>query len=342
MDESDDDTLSTLSEEELRDPRLLIVSNILFEISDIIDNVEKEYNFRTLLEKAMLRYLNTNKLLRPPIILVELVKLKCTKDKIQETINIAFPPISEEYRNDPDALSSLIPKSRVVSQMLTPILLEGIDLAMFENYVWDKPIPKDLSIYKKQLYILENNLKIIGVPEHDSSRTTPECYSIQDSISQIQKKIYDDKIRNLEDILSSKEDKNNFSYCNKITSAVNGLGSSIFKEGTYYYDLIGYNPNDTNVSRDNPDPRNDSFAWAGKLKHPNDFRRSLGMYHIKNIHTGKPIPSNCFNSLRYYNTEFPLSKKINEKGKYISNSNLGGGHSVLYEHYSKYQKKSKR
>ena len=30
MDDSDDDTLSTLSEEELRDPRLLIVSNILF------------------------------------------------------------------------------------------------------------------------------------------------------------------------------------------------------------------------------------------------------------------------------------------------------------------------
>lgn len=338
MDDSDDETLSTLSEEELRDPKLLIVSNILFEISDIIDNVEKEYNFRTLLEKDMLKYLNTKKLLRIPIILVELAKLKCTRDKIKDTVDNLLAPIRAEYRDDPLAISSLIGKSHGVSQMLVPILLEGVDISMFENYTWDKPIPHGLSNSEKQLYILQNNLKITGIPDGDISRTTPECLRIQDSIYQIEKKIYDNKIKDLDNILSSNENKNHFTYCNKIASAVNGLGTSMFKEGTYYYNLIGYNPNDTNVSRDNPEPKKDSFAWAGRLKHPNDFRRSLGMYHINNIHTGRPIPSNCFNSLRYYNAEFPLSKKINDRGKYISSNNLGGGHSVLYEHYSKYQK----
>jgi hypothetical protein len=338
MDDSDDDTLSTLSEDELRDPKLLIVSNILFEISDIIDNVDKEYNFRTMLEKEMLKYLNTNKLLRIPVELVKLAKLKCTQDKIIGTINKLLPPISDKYRNDPDALPGLISKSHAASIGIATTLLEGIDLNMLENYIWNKPIPQELSTFEKQKYIIDNNLKIIGVPDGDISRTTPECLHIQEDVLKIEKEMFDNKLKDLDNILSSNEDKNSFTYCNKIASAAHGLGISMFKEGTNYYDLIGYNPNDNNVSRDNPDPKRESFAWAGKLKHPNDFRRSFGMNHIKNIHTGRPIPSNCFNSLRYYNPEFPLSKKINERGKYISTSNLGGGHSVLYEHYSKYQK----
>jgi hypothetical protein len=337
MDVSDDDTLSTLSDEELRDPKLLIVSNILFEIGDIIDNVDKEYNFRTMLEREMLKYLNTNKLLRTPNILVQLAKLKCTRDKIKDTINRLLPPISDKYRN-PDGIQELLIKSNGIAKYITTTLLEGIDLNLFENYLWDKPIPRGLSTYEKQLYILKNDLKIIGVPDADITRTTPECLHIQDSILEIEKEIFDNKIKDLDNILSSNENKNNFTYCNKIASAVNGLGSSMFKEGTDYYNLIGYNPNDTNVSRDNPDPKRDSFAWAGRINHPNDLRRSLGMYHIKNIHTRKPIPSNCFNSLRYYNAEFPLSKKVNDRGKYIPSNNLGGGHSVLYEYYSKYQK----
>jgi hypothetical protein len=340
MDDSEDDTLSTLSEEELRDPKLLIVSNVLFEIDDIIDNVEKEYNFRTMLERAMLKYLNTNKLLRTPNTLVQIARLKCTRDKIQGTVNNLLPPLSDKVRNDPDSMSGLLLKSYGVSGMLASTLLEGIDLNLFENYLWDKPIPHDLSIFEKQKYILDNKLKIMGVPDRDISRTTPECLHIQDSILEIEQQIFNNKIRDLNNILSSNENKNNFAYCNKIASAVNGLGSSMFKEGTDYYNKIGYNPNDTNVSRDNPDPNSNkkSFAWAGRINHPNDFRRSLGMYHIKNINTGKPIPSNCFNSLRYYNAEFPLSKKVNDRGKYIPSSNLGGGHSVLYEYYSKYQK----
>ena len=337
MDDSDDDTLSTLSEEELRDPRLLIVSNILFEISDIIDNVDKEYNFRTMLEKEMLKYLNTNKLLRIPIELVQLVKLECTRNMVKNTIVKLLPPIYDELRSSPDIIYG---RSYGVAAGLASMLLEGVDLNLHENYIWDNPIPKGTSIpnFVKHKYILDNNLKIIGVPTGQQNRTLPECVHIQDDILKIEKEMFDNKIRDLDNILSSNEDKSKFTYCNKIASAVQGLGTSMFKEGSYYYNLIGYNPNDNNVSRDNPDPNKESFAWAGKLKHPNDFRRSLGMNHIKNIHTGRPIPSNCFNSLRYYNLEFPLSKKINDKGKYISTSNLTGGHSVLYEHYSKYQK----
>jgi hypothetical protein len=53
-----------------------------------------------MLEKEMLKYLNTNKLLRIPVVLVQLAKLKCTRDKIIGTINNLLPPISDKYRND--------------------------------------------------------------------------------------------------------------------------------------------------------------------------------------------------------------------------------------------------
>jgi hypothetical protein len=353
---SDDDSLSTLSEEELHDPYLYLVSNILYEINDILDSVDKIYTFRTFLEREMLKYCNTNKLLRKPEILIRLARLKCTKDKIQGTIDVSIPLIDDDLRNDakedPQLLHILHAKSHSVSIGISQILLEGIDLVLFENYIWNQPI---INIEKtdnisweeiqrqKQTYIIDNNLKIIGIPEKDESRTTPECLNIQNSIDQIYQDLYNEKINKIDELLASKENKNTNQFCSKITTATLGLNPALFKEGSQYYNMLGYNPNDNNVSRDNPNPTSNSFAYAGRINNPNSVFGKFGklsMNNIKNINTGMPINSNCFNKLRYYGIDFPLSKKINNNGKYIPQKNLDmkGGNSILLEFYSRYKK----
>lgn len=47
MEISDDDSLSTLSEEELHNPYLYLVSSILHQLDDILKIPNKIYNFRT-------------------------------------------------------------------------------------------------------------------------------------------------------------------------------------------------------------------------------------------------------------------------------------------------------
>lgn len=352
MDISDDDSLSTLSEDELHDPYLYLVSNILYEINDILESVDKIYTFRTFLEKEMLKYCNNNKLLRNPEMLVRLAALKCTQDKIKGTIDTLLRPIKHDLRDDPDALPLFYSKSRSASIGIAKVLLEGIDLALFENYTWDQPIPDikktddityDELIRQKQMYIIENNLRIVGIPQREESRTTTECLVIQDSINQIYEDIYNEKLNRVNELLKSREDKNTDQFCSKITSATLGLNPALFKEGSRYYNELGYNPNDNNVSRDNPNPTAKSFAYSGKINNPNTLFGKFGklnMNHIKNINTNMPINSNCFNKLRYYGIDFPLSKKINNNGKYISQKNLAmkGGHSVFLEYYSKYNK----
>jgi len=356
MEISDDDSLSTLSEDELHDPYLYLVSNILYEINDILDSVDKIYTFRTFLEKEMLKYCNNNKLLRNPEILVRLARLKCTRDKVQGTIDTLLRPIKDDIRNEArdnlQLLHDIHGKSQGVAIGIASLLLEGVDLNMLENYTWDPPIPDfkrtdDITyneiIRQKQMYIIENNLRIVGIPQRDESRTTAECLVIQDSINQIYEDIYNEKLSKVNELLESREDKNTDQFCSKITSATLGLNPALFKEGSQYYNELGYNPNDNNVSRDNPNPTAKSFAYAGKINNPNTLFGKFGklnMNHIKNINTNMPINSNCFNKLRYYGIDFPLSKKINNNGKYISQKNLAmkGGHSVLLEYYSKYQK----
>ena len=315
---------SVLSIEELSDPNIIIVSSILFEIHELIESVPKEYNIRTFLEKEMLKYLKTSSLLRPPTLLIKLAKLKCTQDKIKDTFTrLLTQKQVTDNDGDLDGLVLLQSKAHSVATGLAGVLLEGIDLSMFENYLWDRPIPTGLSIYQRQQYILDNHLRITGVSEQEKDRTSQECLHIQEAIVMATHEFFTDKLNNLDALLASKEDKNSLSYCIKIANATAGVPKSFFREGTKYYNLIGYNPNDRNVSRDNSNPDAESFAFAGLIKHPNDFfRRNQGMNYIKNINTGKPINSNCFNLLRYHPYEFPLSKKVNEFGKYISKSKL--------------------
>ena len=315
------DDSSVLSVEDLANPNLLIVSNILFEINDLIESVPKEYNIRTFLEKEMLVYFKNNKLVRPPSHLLKIAKLKCTQDKIRDTFNrLLTQKQVTENDGDLDGLVLLQSKAHSVAIGIASLLLEGIDLNLFENYIWDREIPNGLSIYEKQMYILDNGLKIIGVPERDKERTSEECLHIQESIAAAREEFIAEKLANLDKLLASKEDKDSLNYCQKVVNLTSGIPRVFFKEGSKYYNLIGYNPNDMNVSRDNPDPEAQSFAYAGLLKNPNNlFKRSMGMNYIKNVNTGKPINSNCFHHLRYLHKDFPLSKKVDEHGKYVSN-----------------------
>jgi hypothetical protein len=318
------DDSSVLSVEDLANPNLLIVSNILFEINDLIESVPKEYNIRTFLEKEMLAYFKNNKLVRPPSYLLKIAKLKCTQDKIRDTFSrLLTQKQVTENDGDLDGLVLLQSKAHSVAIGIASLLLEGIDLNLFENYIWDREIPNGLSIYEKQMYILDNGLKIIGVPDRDKDRTSEECLHIQESIAAAREEYIAEKLANLDKLLASKEDKDSLNYCQKVVNLTAGVPRSFFKEGTKYYNLIGYNPNDMNVSRDNPDPEAQSFAYAGLLKNPNNlFKRSMGMNYIKNVNTGKPINSNCFNQLRYYQKDYPLSKTVDERGKYVSNPKL--------------------
>lgn len=301
----------------------------------------------------MLRYCNTTKLLRKPEVLVRMAGLECVKRHFETTIKILLPLPREKDLDEPLMISSLHAKSFNVATSLAMFLLDGMDLNMNQNFIWDPPIPKipydgdgpeDKVKHDRlvQEYILQNNLKIIGVTETERPRTPAPCFNLQQSIDQIYRDIYNEKLEKMNELLASGENRNSDQFCSKLTSYSIGLDPALFREGGQYYDTLGYNPNDINVSRDNPDPRAKSFAYAGRIANPNSIFSKFGklsMNHIKNINTGMPINSNCFKKLHYYGIDFPLSKKLNNNGKYISEKDLNkqGGHAVLLQYYQKYQ-----
>ena len=335
--------LSTLSQTTIE----LLISNILYEIRYILDKIPIEYNFKQVLEEEMINYLNKNSLLRPSSHLIKLAQLKCTRDKVSGTVNKLLTQrkldnLKSELKSEPGLIKSGTKSASTSAAMgITTFLLEGMDLALFENYLWSKSIPESLSYREKQQYILDNNLKIIGVPERDISRTTKECLNIQNDINKFTTDIYTAKLDELNGLLDIYDPKILENFCDDITNLTDGLPPHLFKEGTKYYKILGFNPNDMNVSRNNPDPKQFSYAYAGKLKHPNDFRRYLGKNIIQNIYTGKPIPSRCFNSLKYREGITLNTKKLNEYGKYESKYIKGGQQSILYNYYMKYQKPHK-
>ena len=103
--------------------------------------------------------------------LIKLAQLKCTRDKVSGTVNKLLTQrkldnLKSELKSEPKLIKPQIKSVSTSAAMgITTFLLEGMDLALFENYLWSESIPESLSYREKQQYILDNNLKIIGVPE---------------------------------------------------------------------------------------------------------------------------------------------------------------------------------
>lgn len=263
----------------------------------------------------------------------------------------------------------LLVRSNSIANNIASILVHGWDISDSINFIWNKPLPPENEMTPNDLedYILDNNLYITGVKESgrfpmrcaeeinrlktfqkrkyknaEFDLTNPEVIKLKTKLSRIYSS--DDKIAEVinkyveldEYISSNPPDANSNNFCERITTLTKDFPNILLNERSDLYQKLGFNPNDPNVSRDNPNPYMASFALSGLTKKILGLNATYGMNEVKNPYTGKLVNSNCFNVLKYNPSDVNyLSKKKDKHNMFIPN--LNGGHQVLLKYYSKYQ-----
>jgi hypothetical protein len=336
--------LSYLDENEKKSPVINKINKLIEIISPIISKIPHEYNFVTYLTRELISYIYNIRLLRPFNMLYKLAVLPCTELFIKEHIsNLNQEYIDKLKLKDPSNLEEyLITRSHGKANSIAKVLLEGYDLANSDNYIWGKrnlteeekkifiinkisDIPIGLCTRDKQIYIIEENLEIIHHKDSEEGRMFTDCKTIQSVIDKIKNELSQLILNNLFSYIDSiPEDKRNtHEYYINIEQIINKLPDHnlfIANDDNPNYNKLGYNPFDKNISRDNPSPDEESFAFKGTFLHPNNLLKNMGMIYIKNKNNNEKIYSDGFFHLRYTIYDAPSSKVIDKYGKYIKES----------------------